>query len=329
MSSRSNGEGRSLRAGMADAELMVSLRSAGGDALAALIGRYERLVHRVAAHILRDAGEADDVTQEVFLEVYSKAHLYDPARGSVRGWLLQYAYHRSLRRKDALRRRAAYRSEPIENVEVASGDQRRGLTSQERRWLLRAGLAHLPERQRATLEMTCFEELTLRDVAERLRVSLGCARHYYYRGLAGLRAWVQLTTVPAPGARGGVAGRAVGPSRHAARRAGAAHTAAGGAATTRAARGATGTARGASSAPAAPAPHDPLGRACHREEREPERQTGVEVGGVGNRLHANGRGLDGVPLIEREGGALERVVPGGTRRRQTEVRVRGGFNRRE
>jgi len=155
----------------------------------------------VAVDILRDAGEAEDVTQEVFFEIYRKSHLYDPSRGSVRVWLLQYAYHRSLRRKDALRRRAAYRGEPLDEVELLAQGHRQTLTPEECRWIIRAGLAKLPDRQRATLELACLEELSLRDVAERLRVSLGCARHYYYRGLARLRAWALVAGI-SPGQSG-------------------------------------------------------------------------------------------------------------------------------
>jgi DNA-directed RNA polymerase specialized sigma24 family protein len=62
--------------------------------------------------------------------------------------------------------------------------------------VIRSGLKRLPERQRATLEMACFEELSLRDVAKRLRVSIGSARHYYYRGLARLRQWALDRPVP-------------------------------------------------------------------------------------------------------------------------------------
>src|SRR3989442_10561161 len=97
----------------ADADLIAEMHLPDSDALGALFRRYLRLVNRVAAGILRDEGEAEDVTQEVFLEIYRKAHLYDPSRGPVRVWLLQYAYHRSLRRKDALRRRAVYRAQPL------------------------------------------------------------------------------------------------------------------------------------------------------------------------------------------------------------------------
>ena len=165
-----------------DAELIADLPASNGDAIDALLRRYARLVHRVAANILRDPTEAEDITQEVFFEISRKAHLYNPERGSVKGWLLQYAYHRTLRRKSDLQRRAAYRGEPIEQLE-GRGERTHApqplLSRQESRWILRAGLEQLPERQRQTLELVCLEELTLRDVADRLCVALGCARHYY------------------------------------------------------------------------------------------------------------------------------------------------------
>jgi RNA polymerase sigma-70 factor (ECF subfamily) len=196
MSKSVNESHRGTVGNAADAELMAALRATCGDALGTLVRRYTRLVHRVASGILRDAGEAEDVTQEVFFEIYRKAHLYDPARGSVRVWLLQYAYHRSLRRRDALRRRAAWRGEPLEAIETRpvgahAVTMRPGLSREECRWVIDAGLAELPPRQRITLELTCFHGLTLADVAAQLRVSLGSARHYYYRGIARLRAWAQ------------------------------------------------------------------------------------------------------------------------------------------
>jgi RNA polymerase sigma-70 factor (ECF subfamily) len=185
-------------AGKSDAELIADMRATNGDALGTLLRRYRRLVHRVATDILRDAGEAEDVTQEVFLEIYRKSHLYDPSRGTVKVWLLQYAYHRTLRRKAVLSRRAAYRGQPLDLVDGsgATGGMRRQLSRDECRWLIRAGLAQLPERQRTTLELMCLEDLTLRDVALRLRVSLGCARHYYYRGIARLKAWAHARSAP-------------------------------------------------------------------------------------------------------------------------------------
>lgn len=173
----------------ADADVMAAVQAQNEEALELLFRRYGRLIQRVANGILRDAAEAEDVTQEVFLEVYRKAYLFDPTRGNVRMWLLQYAYHRSFRRKAFLRLRAAYRSETLDRLETMPPARTRQLTRDECRWMIRAGLERLPERQRATLEMACLEGLSLKDVAERLRVSTGCARHYYYRGLARLRTW--------------------------------------------------------------------------------------------------------------------------------------------
>jgi RNA polymerase sigma-70 factor (ECF subfamily) len=176
-----------------DAELVGDICAEDTDALERLFHRYVHLVTGIAHRILNDRAEAEDITQEVFLEIYRKAHLYSSTRGSFRVWLLQYVYHRTLRRKAVLRRRAAYRGEPIETVDGRMPDRRPQLTQDECRWVLRTGLAQLSQRQRTTLELTCFEDLPLRDVAERLGVSVGCTRHYYYRGLARLQQWARVT----------------------------------------------------------------------------------------------------------------------------------------
>src|SRR5260370_31660293 len=121
----------------ADADLIAEMHLPDSDALGALFGRYIRLVHRVAVDILRDEGEAEDVTQEVFLEIYRKSHLYDPSRGAVRVWLLQYAYRRSVQRKNVLRRRAPYRGEPLDDVDAAPPERPPVLTRAECGWVIR------------------------------------------------------------------------------------------------------------------------------------------------------------------------------------------------
>jgi RNA polymerase sigma-70 factor (ECF subfamily) len=202
-----------------DAELVSEICAERADALESLFHRYVRLVTGVAHHILNDRAEAEDITQEVFLEIYRKAHLYTEARGSFRVWLLQYVYHRTIRRKAVLRRRAAYRGEPIETVDERTPDHRQRLTQDECRWVLLSGLAQLPGRQRTTLELTCFEDLPLREVAARLGVSVGCTRHYYYRGLARLQQWARVTDrLPAPECRGASRAGTVGAGRGPARR---------------------------------------------------------------------------------------------------------------
>lgn len=180
---------------LSDADLMAAVSVGCSEALDVLIHRYGRLVYRVAVGILKDGAEAEDSTQEILFEIFRKAHLYDPERGTVRGWLLRYAYRRAIRRRVLLGRRAAYHASPIDEAELAAASPSE-LTPDECRWVLRSGLEQLPERQRTTLELTCFEDLTLRDVAGRLGVTVGCTRHYYYRGLAKLQQWARRTSRP-------------------------------------------------------------------------------------------------------------------------------------
>lgn len=183
-----------------DADLAREMVGGCADALEQIFHRYVRLVTAIAHRILNDRAEAEDVTQEVFLEIFRKAHLYIPARGSFRVWLLQYVYHRTLRRKAVLRRRAAYGGEPIEAVdEPAAANRQQGLSREECRWVLDSLMADLPSQQRMTLELTCFEDLPLRDVAARLGVSVGCTRHYYYRGLARLQQCARVSDGSAAG----------------------------------------------------------------------------------------------------------------------------------
>src|SRR4051812_39961196 len=78
------------------------------DPLAVLFDRHYRLIFGVSHRILRDSGEAEDLMQEVFLELYRNARKFDPARGTVKNWILQCAIHRSINRLKYLRIRGHY-----------------------------------------------------------------------------------------------------------------------------------------------------------------------------------------------------------------------------
>lgn len=93
---------------LTDEEIMAHVQAGHDDALTVLFDRYHRLVVSVAFKILRDLGEAEDVTQIVFLEIYKAAAQFDPSRGTTKVWLMQYAYHRSMNRRLYLKRRKFY-----------------------------------------------------------------------------------------------------------------------------------------------------------------------------------------------------------------------------
>src|SRR5438874_2366962 len=73
-----------------DEALMAHLQAGHADVLAIIFDRYYRLVLSVAMKILRDVGEAEDLMQNVFLEVFKSAVQFDPSRGTLKVWILQY-----------------------------------------------------------------------------------------------------------------------------------------------------------------------------------------------------------------------------------------------
>lgn len=192
---------------LGDEKIMANVRAGHDDALAVLFDRYHRLVLSVAFKILRDVGEAEDVTQAVFLEVHKVSAQFDASRGTAKAWLLQYAYHRSMNRRQYLKRRRFYDQDPggardSNPGEVPLNPSGRGLLAHpELKNLVRQGLEGLNWQQRRTLEMAYFEGLSLKDIADQTGESLGNVRHYYYRGLERLRSFVSSGSSPASGAR--------------------------------------------------------------------------------------------------------------------------------
>lgn len=181
---------------LSDEEVMAHIQGGHDDALAVLFDRYHRLVASVAYKILRDMGEAEDVTQVVFLNIFEASAQFDPSRGTTRVWLMQYAYHRAMNRRAYLHRRKFYEPNdesvcdltPASNPKQVNGGTL--LVLQEIQSLVREGLEALSGPQRQTLQMAYFEGLSLKEIAEKTGDSFGNVRHHYYRGLVRMREFV-------------------------------------------------------------------------------------------------------------------------------------------
>src|SRR5579864_23511 len=94
--------------GCDDLELVDQLRAGNDDALAAIVDRYQRLVLSVALRIVKNEVEAEDVVQIVFVDIFKKMDQFDPNRGTLKVWLLQYAYSRSINHRQHLEQRKFY-----------------------------------------------------------------------------------------------------------------------------------------------------------------------------------------------------------------------------
>ena len=174
-----------------DAELVRELRRGNDDAFAALVDRYQRLVFSVALRIIKNQCEAEDVVQTVFTEIYRRLELFDPSRGTLKMWVLQYAYSRSLNRRHYLEQRQFYTQVGIDEVapELASdtGRGRGGFSTREAALLVKEAMDALSRQQQTAITLIYFRGLTLEEAAAETGETLSALRHHYYRGMAALR----------------------------------------------------------------------------------------------------------------------------------------------
>ena len=181
----------SLLRTLSDADLVAALGMGCNDALAILFERHSALVFRIARSIVRDDGEAEETVQRVFLDVFRAANQFDSGRGSFTTWLLQYAYHRSIDRREHLQANRFYSSEELDEFAQAELMQSTGrllrLGPQEVVRLAEVALALLDSRQREIVELTYIEGLTAQEVAKKTGDSAASVRHKLYQGLSRLR----------------------------------------------------------------------------------------------------------------------------------------------
>lgn len=167
---------------MADSREQGLLRRlANGDhaALGEFYDLYAGLAHGLAVRILRDASEAEDVVQEVFMQVWRQAVRYDPGRGSPVSWVCTMARTRALDRR---RRRVSRREERSEAAPPTSTSPSPDITL-----AVRAALGSLSGEQRRAVELAYFEGLTQSEIAQRLDEPLGTVKTRIRTGMTRLR----------------------------------------------------------------------------------------------------------------------------------------------
>jgi RNA polymerase sigma-70 factor, ECF subfamily len=166
--------------------LMLRVQEGDQSALGELFEKYAGTVLSIGMRILRDSGEAQELVQDVFLNVHQKRQLFDPRRGTVRAWLLQTAYHRAFDRREYLQLRRFYDSRNLDELTEAmpsSSDVEYEAQLAESEAVLKRTFEELNLKQREILTLFFFEGYTLREISQRLNESLENVRHSYYRGL--------------------------------------------------------------------------------------------------------------------------------------------------
>lgn len=177
-----------------DESLLALICEGERNALALLFRRYARVVRGVAYKVLRDASEADDLLQEIFLLIHRKCGMFDTSRGPARFWILQMTYSRALARRRYLKSRHFYTSVDLDDAKKNVAGFAIGSNGHEslRDGLLASSawgriLEALSDDQRETLRLFFVEGYTLGEIAEKLNQTRSNVKHHYFRGLERLR----------------------------------------------------------------------------------------------------------------------------------------------
>jgi RNA polymerase sigma-70 factor (ECF subfamily) len=175
------------QAQITDVELLKAIVREDETALAKLYDRYRVILFGLLMRILNSREEAEDVLQEVFLQVWRRAADFDEDRGRVFTWLVTLARSRGIDRLRSLaaRNRVAQAGarEASEEVSDAAADTFRS----EQRSLMASALAQLPDEQKRALMLAYFDGLTQSEIATKLDAPLGTVKTRMRSGLSKLR----------------------------------------------------------------------------------------------------------------------------------------------
>jgi RNA polymerase sigma-70 factor (ECF subfamily) len=169
-------------------ELVRSIAAGDQRALYDLYDRTHRMVFTLAVRITNNRETAEEVTLDVFHEVWRRAGNYDAANGSVVGWIMNVARSRAIDRVRLERRKKRVNGHPeILLQATTAADPRESLEAGELHTALRQSLLDLTLEERQAIEAAYFSELTHVEVAGRLKEPLGTIKTRIRSGLGKLR----------------------------------------------------------------------------------------------------------------------------------------------
>ena len=190
MTESAQGESTREESGLSQARLLAAM--AGGDraALADLYDSLSRPLYSLAIRITNDADEAQDIVQDVFLQMWRKASTYDTAVGTVFAWAATLTRNRAI---DCIRRRKrraellAASGPDLQPSAMGHHDAADALWVAEKAGAVRSALTQLAPDQKAAIELAFFSGLTQQQIAAQLKEPLGTIKARIRRGLLKLR----------------------------------------------------------------------------------------------------------------------------------------------
>ena len=170
------------------ASLIQQIAMQNRDAFSQFYDRYSPLLYSLAMRMLRVQSDAEDLLQEVFVQIWRQAQSYSAERGSPEAWILNIARSRAIDKIRSIRRMEKSfvltgdpaSAESSDNVETSAVES-------ESKLAMNSALANLPESQRRVLELAYFDGLTQSEIAGRLAEPLGTIKTRMRAGIHRLR----------------------------------------------------------------------------------------------------------------------------------------------
>jgi RNA polymerase sigma-70 factor (ECF subfamily) len=171
-----------------DVDLMLGIQRGDADALSQLYDRYNGIIKALVLRIIHNDTEADDLLQEVFMEIWNQAKNFSPAKGKPLGWMVTLTRRRAI---DALRKKQAYvraeerlqaqpEQQPLAWVQNSTAeDIRLGDT----RALMAKVISSLPEAQQQVIDLAFFQGMSQREIAANTNIPLGTVKTRLELGL--------------------------------------------------------------------------------------------------------------------------------------------------
>jgi RNA polymerase sigma-70 factor (ECF subfamily) len=173
---------------LSDVDLLHAVARGDEDALARLYDQYRVILFGLLVRILNSREEAEDVLQEVFLQVWRRAGDFDEQRGKPFTWLVTLTRSRAIDRLRVLNARQRLATSAAQDQPEEASDALRETFHSEQKEIVQRALAELPEDQRRTLLLAYFEGLTQSEIATKINAPLGTVKTRMRTALTKLRA---------------------------------------------------------------------------------------------------------------------------------------------
>ena len=178
-----------------DEQLMAHIQSGDEGALKTMMSRHTAILRTVISRVVHGDADTEDTLQDVFIELWNRAHLYDATKGKALGWIITMARRRAI---DRVRRRQAYdRAE--ERMRLQSGDEmeqsrhetvENDANDTDRAEIFQRILVTLPEAQREAVHLAYYCGLSQREIAAKTGIPLGTIKTRLELGVRKVRAAV-------------------------------------------------------------------------------------------------------------------------------------------